>query len=212
MRRALARVAIGLVPVTAVAIACSFPDVTFSNSEAGAPGQDANSGTDGGPFVDDGGGPIIRDAAINEASTRSDAQQVIEDASVCATHTKCDCDEDGYAVIGCQEDLATIRRRDDAGTLQPGDCDDFDPLRNPGQTDFLKISPVKHAGDWNCNNTVERQIDVGFTCSGSAVLGCSDPGFKGVPPCGSQPTYYSCRANGLGCTEFDEGPRDVYCR
>jgi hypothetical protein len=197
-RRALLRFALALVPVTAVAIACSFPDVTFGTTEGG-----------------DGGGPIIEDGAVNEASTRSDAQQVIVDANVCATRTKCDCDEDGYAREDCEVPLSTIQR-DGGGTLQAGDCDDYDPLRNPGQTQFLKIKPPeRHAGDWNCNNTVERQIRVGFTCSGNGLTGCSPPAFEGTPPCGSEGVpYLECRpAGAVGpCNPVELDRKDVYCR
>jgi len=208
------RFLLALVPGLLVAFACTFPDVAFVTRSAPDAADDGapDAGDDRAPDERevDGGDIVALDATLNEASTRADGQAVV-DAGACAAKTRCDCDEDGYARLDCEVDPTTIARPG-GGTLLRGDCDDLDPIRNPA-ADFMKLTPVGHAGDWNCRDGVERTIRTGFSCAGTGLTGCSRPGFKGTPACGSTAIYYTCVANGvLACAENDEGPRDVYCR
>ncbi len=165
-------------------------------------GKVANEDVD--PSVpEDGGGPDTAasrpslDASLADAPyveldgvTRTDASQPVADVSSCSSHTPCDCDEDGFAALDCTVDAGSIVTP--RGTpLQPGDCDDLDPLRFPGQRFVAEPPPPGQDGDWNCNQVVEFFAVKPPTCE---ALGPDD--------CFAPPHFI--KASSASCGELDE--------
>lgn len=182
-RRIVAVVMFAL-PLAAVGVACSFPDVSFG--PAGDDGAVEPDVAEPAPDVD--AGDAAADVIIDmpeDAAVRDDATARV-DASGC--DATCDCDNDGYWEIGC-----------DAGadaSGQPGDCDDLDPLRHP-DAPYTAEPPVGHEGDWNCDGEVQAKPRRSIRCT-QDWRGCTgEPGFIGEPRCGTRADYYVCRKDGL---------------
>ncbi|MBX3229835.1 MAG: hypothetical protein KIT84_05830 [Labilithrix sp.] len=199
-RRVFLFAALFAVPLTVVAAACTFPDVSFSagGSEAGS-GIDA---ADGGPTADAANTdaeevPIVLPDGnvIGDVIERDDASAIV-DAAGC--DGKCDCDNDGYLRIGC--DAATELDEPGAGSLGGGDCVDIDPLVHPNINTFVLTEPTPpNVGDWNCDNNVERSIKIHGSCSGlnNGLVPCSGvPGEKVQSACGTRTDFYTCVGTG----------------
>lgn len=175
--------------VTGIAVACSFPDVDFAVGEGTEAGSDANlldgDGATESGAVADAGGDVV---------TRPDGSHPI-DPDACAP-TNCDCDKDGYLRIGCDAGP------DAAPDASYTDCDDYDELANPGQTNWVDAVPSARldGGDWNCDGKVERRIaTTDNQCKSLLGLGCTGGGFYTNPPCGTEAKTFNC--SGAGCTE-----------
>lgn len=98
-----------------------------------------------------------------DASSRTDATGRVVDAAACAP-TQCDCDDDGFADVGCSTDAGNILSSR-GEPLKPGDCDDFDPLRFPGQG-FVAETPLPgRSGDWNCDGIEESWLPDAQHCT-----------------------------------------------
>jgi hypothetical protein len=139
-----------------------------------------------------------------DASARTDATRRVDEPGTCSSHTPCDCDEDGFAALDCTIDAGSLLTP--AGVpLQPGDCDDLDPLRFPGQAFVSEPPPAGQNGDWNCDGEVDVYRTEPVNCSGRGPDGCSkDVFFRRADPstCGQLNQLYGCIATPLapnGC-------------
>lgn len=191
--------------MTGIAVACTFPEVTFGPalSEGGVPASETEGGLedssieDGGledSSIEDGDladGIVFGDGDVGDVVTsRGDASAI--DAAACSD--VCDCDSDGYVRDGgCDGDAG------DAGGKPTGDCDDTDPLRNP-RSGYVAVKPTSHTGDWNCDGVVEKGYPEGNrACTGTPLTGCAGEGFEKPVACGEEADYFKCGAAGLWC-------------
>ncbi|MEC7518234.1 MAG: MopE-related protein [Myxococcota bacterium] len=115
----------------------------------------------------------------------------------------------------------------EAGTTAPGcadcppgtapvrsvgaDCwdvpDSFGPRVNPAQTGFFPFpfcdaaDPRCSQGfDWNCDGTVERQLEREVDCDSLRIRGCRGDGWQGgVPDCGDAAPFVTCEPRVLFC-------------
>lgn len=198
MKRSFLAIGGAFVGGAIVAVACAFPDVTFSAGDASPPETGADAGPDGG-----------EDSAVApELDGSGDAGTI--DAESCLADT-CDCDGDKALDFN-------KRAICDAGTADAAayDCDDLVAARRPG-ADFQTIStPTTDggrppAGDWNCDGKLELYYDTNLKCGGA--LGCqaaaststkfpsggATEGFIGDIKCGEKGTLYKCVTNGIMC-------------
>jgi hypothetical protein len=166
-----------------LAVACSFPDVSFSTtggaSEGGADGSTSDVGTDV---------LVLVDGSDPGAMVGHDASEPI-DAAGCPA-TQCDCDDDHYLNLskpGCAPEAGV-----DAG---PSDCDDFDQTTHPGQKPLAVKARPPRDGDWNCMNGVEKFYTPNVKCTslGGGSACDSTFGFEDDPPCGIEGTYVTCK-------------------
>ena len=133
-----------------------------------------------------------------------------------ATTTACGPDRDGDGWAGT-----------DSGAVMPGcgacpagsapirsegvDCwdvaDAFGPMVNPAQTGFFPF-PFCAPGDpgcgdgfdWNCDGTIERQLQREVDCDSLRVRGCRGDGWQdGVPACGDTASFVTCEPRVLFC-------------
>jgi hypothetical protein len=185
-----------VVPLAVVAVACSFPDVGFGS---GANGEAGTSET--GTATDGTTADVATDASTDVAvdvTRREDGGGPIQDSSICTTRPKCDCDNDEYADINCDVDASALLSAK-GNPLKPGDCDDLDDYRHPGQTYVDDVPPHGKDGNWNCTGGVEFFPPQNIQCGGNGLLGCTGgPGFLTAPSCGTVADYYTCTAAGLG--------------
>lgn len=196
--------------MSAIAAACSFPDVTFGTGGGAETGTDGTTGDGASGDGAGGDGGSSGDGAIIEAATRTDATSKIPDGS-CDLLTSCDCDKDLHDRAGCD---SGVRR--DSGV----DCDDFDPLRNPsaGLTDEPPDEGQVPKGDWNCDGRVDKAYDVGLNCRYVGIPGtCTGgPAYKGTGPgCGLPADYFRCKDLGAltgGCVEEKIDTRIQTCK
>lgn len=207
-RRYVVTMAVAVVTPVALSAACAFPSVTFVTEEAGlgtvSDEASVRCSCEEGTGDAASPPPVSTDGAVDARAPhpddagfapqgRPDGGARIADASVCAERTPCDCDEDGFARIDCPVDPSTITSSH-GEPLKPGDCDDLDPLRFPGQG-FLAFEPSPtETGDWNCDGIVEPDhLPVG-SCKGTGVTGCigGDAGVMGGQ-CGDQTPWVQCR-------------------
>jgi hypothetical protein len=111
------------------------------------------------------------------------------DGNPCKGDPVCDCDGDGDKTPECGGH----------------DCDDRDERVRSTQTDFIDASSNR-AGDWNCDNKVEREGDSGVVCRKLLDLSwaadaspqqieeaCAKEGFSEDPGCGEVGNYNRCR-------------------
>ncbi len=186
------------VPLVVVAVACTFPDVTFSpSSNDSGPGSDSPSNNLDAPLSTTDANTF--DGAVPDVALRDST--IITDPSVCASKPTCDCDGDGYRAADCGADAAHY----DA-SLKPGDCDDLDVERHP-EAGLRADIPKGHEGDWNCDGFVDHTPPQNLTCTGSG-LGCGGgTGFLTAPKCGEEGDLYECPAPGLlvNCTPGPSG-------
>ncbi len=165
-----------------LALACAFPDITYEppSVEKESPQKSPHDAEppcacDGGP---PGPGP---DAGPNPRV----------DPASCKDRVPCDCDDDGFAALDCPKDPSTITGS--KGPLKPGDCDDLDPRRFPGQTfrdDYVKDMAD---GDWDCNGVVETSVPT-IVCGGTGATGCTGgQGFDNTYECGAKRPISECR-------------------
>ncbi len=178
---------------TAVAVACSFPDVTFSNTpitndEGGLDGS--SDASNDASTVDEEGPTDARTDVIDfppDVVVYGDAGMLDGDAA-----NPCDIDRDGYKAKGT------------VGTIECGgnDCDDNDSRANPGIKDIstAKARPTAN-GDWNCSGAVQKQFPEGQSCPGLALGKCAqNTGFTKVVACGEQGDYITtCTLNIATC-------------
>jgi hypothetical protein len=193
-RRFAALCAIGFVSGAAFVAACSFPELHFvdDGAEGGPEGSTGEAGTDApADAVDDSVDPNGKDA---EAGVLTDAGGIDANSVDAAC---CDCDGDGFLndKPACQAEAGKV------------DCDDFNANINPGVNKFIQNpwpgSSWPHAGDWNCDGVVSKQLDYNLKCSG-AVPSCSSAGattshtegFSDDITCGDTANYFAC--GGLG--------------
>jgi hypothetical protein len=182
----------------ALGIACSFPDVGFTEGivEAGtgldtlnppAPEEAGSDGGDGGDGGVDSSLPTDVDPNGADAApvTLDDASVVPVDASGCK---KCDCDGDGY-------DRLDLAAGCDGGGVKRGvDCDDSIKAINPGRSqDFITnvwpSTTYLKVGDWDCNGQVSKQYPYGVNCG---LLCGGNLGFSDDPQCGGSGNYVRC--------------------
>jgi hypothetical protein len=175
-----------------VIAACGFPDVMFDTQ------RDTNASLGG--EADDGGSTEDVDAwslkpvspYVEDPYARRDGGDAVLDASVCAERAPCDCDDDGFADVACPVDPSTILSSR-GQPLEPGDCDDLDPLRFPGQG-FVGVPPIPgKSADWNCDGVEEHAHPTPIFCPGTPATGCSDDeGFSGFVACGAVSKLLRC--------------------
>ena len=85
--------------------------------------------------------------------------------------------------------------------------DSFGPRVNPAQTGFFPFpfcdaaDPRCSQGfDWNCDGTVERQLEREVDCDSLRVRGCRGDGWQGgVPDCGDAAPFVTCEPRVLFC-------------
>ncbi len=107
----------------------------------------------------------------------------------CKGDPECDCDGDGDKTPACGGH----------------DCDDHDERVRSTQTDFIDAQSNR-AGDWNCDNKVEREADSGLNCAqlidavwaadastDEIEAACAKEGFQEDPGCGEVGTYVHCK-------------------
>jgi hypothetical protein len=181
------------------AVACAFPDVTYSNDSAavdGSPMRETSVGDDSATSSDGDGAPASEgdatmDVAGSDTSSGADTlppADAVDDYvfEAAADATACDQDEDGYQAIG--------------PVCGGGDCDDQDKRAYPGEPNYLTALPrvTTMYGDWNCNHVVEKQYSTNVNCR-TAILTCDNTsGFTGDPPCGTYGTFVQCMTMNLG--------------
>lgn len=186
------------------------------SSDEGVAGVDSvDAGQDGGPGPADAD---LWDARMIEVEgiKRTDATGLVDPAS-CGAHTQCDCDEDGFASLDCPVDAGSLLSA--RGTpLQPGDCDDLDPLRYPGQSYVADSPPPGRNGDWNCDGVEEhwRESQVRGACI-QADRSCrvGFQGFMGRVACGALGDLAECQLapqNPEGCGPVLVGIARQPCR
>lgn len=197
--RRLVALAMFVGPMVAVAVACTFPDVTFGLEDGASEGGGGDAAGRPDAAADD-----ARDAdVVGDVVTREDGRAPIVDASACATRVECDCDEDGYADERCDVDAAAILSAK-GQPLKPGDCDDMDYLRHPEQDYVDEVPPPGKDGDWDCDGIVESPYPSGAGwCTGTPLLGCrGGPGYqKATVSCGELADFYTCEPSGLACSQ-----------
>ncbi|MBX3263400.1 MAG: hypothetical protein KIS78_13070 [Labilithrix sp.] len=204
-RRRVLAAAMFAAPLVIVGVACSFPEVTFG------PGADGGSSPAADSSEVDASTSDV--SFVTDAVTREDGTAAIADASVCETRPKCDCDDDGYADEACDVDASSLLSSK-GEPLKPGDCDDLDPLRHPGQGFVDEVPAEGKDGDWNCDDEVERFPLAKVTCSGNGLTGCvGSPGYLVEPVCGTANDVYACEASGLGrCNSIPKGRATQLCK
>lgn len=180
-----------------IVMACSFPDVTF------APESNANeTGTDV-VTADD----AATTDAVEEVILGRDDASAVKDANDC-TDANCDCDDDDFFRPNCTPEggFPDASRQPDGSFFF--DCDDLDPLRNPGQNKSVKVVPVGHAGDWNCDGLVTKAFKEkgvngnAYTCSQPLLGQCAGEGFLSAVPCGTAADFFRCtNAPLIGCND-----------
>jgi hypothetical protein len=183
----------------ALAVACTFPEVSFAPDDATRPGDETATPEGSTP------GPAS-DAAILEATTRDDATARVPDGS--CLPDDCDCDKDLFFRGGCDSGA-----KPDAQV----DCDDLDPLRKPdaGLTGEPPPAGQVPAGDWNCDSRTDTAYPSGIQCA-AGLGGCTGgPGFKDAPGCGLAADYFECKDLGLtkgGCQAVKIDSRVQLCK
>lgn len=183
-RRRLLALAFVATPLVAVAVACTFPDVTYAPTTTSPDtGADAHPGPD--PGAD--GSSDVGEASVGS----SDATTV--DASAC--NNSCDCDGDHYwRDSGCNLDAS-----DAAGRLGFGDCNDFNKDYFPTQMTYFEVAKGG-SFDYDCDGVETGLYPGSLTCSGTGALGCSPKtgGYRaGAPSCGQSGALSTCVGNGL---------------
>lgn len=181
----------------AVVAACSFPDVSFSDTTDGGLGADsptndgsnpADTGSSGN--AGDGSNVNYSDGSIGVDDSGADAAQI--DTTGCNT---CDCDFDGYKDIDCGIDGSLLD-----GSLKPGDCDDGNQARHP---DAAPQQVPTTNGDWNCDGHVTKFPQDGVTTcpvNHDPILNTTscpavDAVFYVGVGCGQTAEVYSCSAS-----------------
>lgn len=211
--------------ITCVCLAgCSFPEIELVPEDAAQSGLDGaladtgegDASTDGDDDanVGDGGDATIEDGSVDAqdatADTTSDGATDTKvdtgasDVAPCESGNPCDCDGDGDNKPG--------------PGCGGGDCDDGDPRRNSKVTahQSYAIAGTGHAGDWNCNGTVEREHgNGGVNCGGLALGPCAGTsGYKQASPtCGGSATHVTCKVQaGVLCVEGTTQTVTVKCK
>ena len=166
---------------------------------------DDNQFTDGGFAPDGSSSGNNGDGALPDDGGNPDGNP-------CKGDPACDCDGDGDRAIACGG----------------GDCDDHDERVRSTQTDFVDAASNR-AGDWNCDNTVEREGDSGVVCTqlldpvwaADASVeeleeACDQEGFTGDPGCGEVGNYNHCKkvfgVDNRACQVETASPRARGCR
>lgn len=193
--------------VTAVVVACSFPDVTFRTDDDDAGSEADTSLVDTG--IADTGAVDEPDADVLDAGEPPPILEagfpteggIVEDASECegedAGIRRCDCDQDGWIDENKKDCDAGpdsgLRGSDTLGW----DCDDHDFDVKP-KAEFKAVPRPDGNWDWDCNGKTEKSYPDGYKCVGGGALGCPTAvGFKENKACGEQGTTYRCVANTL---------------
>ncbi len=187
--------AIASASVGAAIVACSFPDVTFTNdADVLAPHvPDGESPVDSGSdaLVDGGDGGVEGnvDPELSDAGgEKLDASELDPiDASSCNVTDPCDCDKDEYQRLdldaGCDGGAAKSRGFD---------CDDRIAGINPGRTKLVKDLWPKSThpleGDWNCDGQVQTEF---YTVNCSLIC-TSKEGVEPGTKCGTESKYITC--------------------
>jgi hypothetical protein len=174
-------------------VACGFPSVTIGPG-GGDGGVEAGTESGGnGPDGGEGGGQV--DADVGDVVVTDSSGEI--DANSCDP-ADCDCDKDTYLRKGCGDagsDPATV------------DCDDFNPLRNPG-SGFVG-NPTAKNQDWNCDGKVEKAYSEKFQCDFVVLCGRQD-GFEGPVECGAKADFFRCNSS---CQkELDKDITTQYCK
>jgi hypothetical protein len=159
------------------------------------------------------GDTAVDDAAIDDAAIDAPAEagdDASADSPACDAKVSCwtDKDGDGYAVAGpalvacsCPPGTAS---RDPAVVI---DCNDENPAVHPGALVFHD-SPYCVPGtgcatqsfDYDCSGAEEPLHGSTFAGCGAKSAGCPGTGWTGgVPACGSNGTYVTCKASLLTC-------------
>lgn len=197
---------------TGMVVACD--KVSGDDQSGGEEGTAVDAGSDGTASADDAGSS---DAAYVEvdAVRRTDASGLVDQAT-CGSRTPCDCDDDGFASVSCPVDAGSLLSS--RGTpLRPGDCDDLDPLRFPGQSYVAEAPPPGRNGDWNCDGAEEHWRTVEMracrVADGTCLVG--QRGFLGVYACGTVGELFECGfdpQNPEGCGPVRVGVARQPCR
>jgi hypothetical protein len=114
-----------------------------------------------------------------------------------------DRDEDGFFVATADADCGELV-----------DCDDFEPLAFPGQSEFFTEARQSGGYDYNCDGVETPELDTSaggdcywdwFSCEGTGWYG-------GVPACGAEGIWHVCSADGIECRESDANLLTMPCR
>lgn len=199
-RRNLLALGFFTTPIVAAAVACSFPDVSFSAADT----DSGSNNDDGAASPPDANG---FDGASVPGVTR-DGGRI--DGSACLSTTPCDCDNDGYRSVTCDASV------DAAAQLKPGDCDDFDGFRHPDQG-FSDAGPSDDSGlwDWNCTGKNEKayEDDLVINCAGLLLIFCTGGnGIESAVNCGQNVTKGACQNIGGNCRFQFSGTEVQLCR
>lgn len=194
-RRRLLALAFFTTPLVGVAVACSFPDVSFTNStldsgraETGVPNEAAS----------DAQGDVTLINPPDEAPV---------DLLNC---TSCDCDNDGYwRDAGCD-----ASGMDAANFKGFGDCDDSLAVYHPNQPGryYTRIVDGGKNFDYDCSGQNEYGLPTPLMCAFDSVLGSLGPcnpenteGFRAVTECGEVGELVKCKKTNLSCGTSSEG-------
>ncbi len=173
----------------ALGIACAFPGVTYEPS-SGEKLSPQTSPLDAG--AQEHGETGYVDLPRDDGFLDDGGKSPRVDPATCKDKVPCDCDDDGFAALDCPKDPSTITGSN--GPLKPGDCDDLDPRRFPGQTFRDEYLDDMADGDWDCNGVVETSVPT-IDCGGTGVTGCTGgQGFAGARPCGMKWHISECRS------------------
>jgi hypothetical protein len=106
------------------------------------------------------------------------------------------CDADGLEVstpcpAGCQNAQCCNDADQDTYSDCDGDCNESDPLVNPGQTVY-QTQASNGSFDYNCDNQVDPEYPDPVNCVFTGA-GCSGSGWVGTPPnCGDPGSFALC--------------------
>jgi hypothetical protein len=194
------------IPLAAIAVACTFPEITFTGADGGAssgtnPGSDGSSGSTSGSST---GGLSDSGAEDKDAnSIAHDSGTVVSPGNCIPGAAKCDCDNDGWGDKACMIDAGPNGYD---GGLKQYDCDDNLGARYPDAGFNDSLWPAGATGtpfDWNCDGQVEYFYDR-VECQ-STTLGCAaspDGYVSNSLPCAAPHDIYNCPAVTVGTCNY----------
>lgn len=179
-RRRLLALGFFTTPLVGIAVACSFPDVSFAPASNDVPETGTRSDATGEADADQ-----LTEASIGDF----DANQI--DLTSCF---ECDCDHDGYwRDAGC--DAAAT---DAAGFKGFGDCDDSRDVYHPNQGSvYFRSFPqgAPFAFDFDCSGTDEQLYAAPLTCAFNGPV----PALASCVPTNAKPPSNQGTTTPVGC-------------
>jgi hypothetical protein len=196
---------------TALAVACTFPEIEFinvyvsSSGSAGGPssGATGTGGTGGSTSSSVGGGGAGGSTSSTTSATSTTASGT--GGALPCDGSPCDCDGDG-------DKAATAECNFDGG-----DCNDHDPVVSSKQTKYF-TDAGSNGYDFNCSKGEEFEITGVLTCT-STLNDCDITTLRwegAVPGCGESGMYGVCQKMGLppldSCSKKIMGSKKQGCR